>query len=107
MPLRNDGHGGVIAEFVLAEGKSQVFILRDDCDGGTPCPPSEKEAEVLLRRTVKFWHDWLSGCTYHGRWRDQVQRSALALKLLTFVPTGAIIAAPTTSLPEVIGGVRN
>ena len=108
VPLRNDGQGGVSAEFVLAEGKSQVFILRDDCDeGGVPCPPSEEEAEELLRGTVKFWHNWLSACTYHGRWRDQVHRSALALKLLTFEPTGAIIAAPTTSLPEVIGGARN
>ena len=107
VPLSNDGQGGVSAEFVLAEGKSQVFILRDDCADGVPCPPSEKGAEELLRGTVKFWHDWLSSCTYHGRWRDQVQRSALALKLLTFEPTGAIIAAPTTSLPEVIGGARN
>jgi GH15 family glucan-1,4-alpha-glucosidase len=107
VPLRDDGHGGVSAEFVLAEGESQVFILRDDCADGVPCPPSEKEAEQLLRGTVKFWHDWLSSCTYHGRWRDQVQRSALALKLLTFAPTGAIVAAPTTSLPEVIGGTRN
>jgi GH15 family glucan-1,4-alpha-glucosidase len=107
VPLSNDGQGGVSAEFVLAEGKSQVFILRDDCADGVPCPPSERGAEELLRGTVKFWHDWLSACTYHGRWRDQVQRSALALKLLTFEPTGAIIAAPTTSLPEVIGGARN
>jgi GH15 family glucan-1,4-alpha-glucosidase len=108
VPLKNDGHGGVSAEFVLSEGKSQVFILRDDCDeGGVPCPSSEEEAERLLRGTVKFWQNWLSACTYHGRWRDQVHRSALALKLLTFEPTGAIIAAPTTSLPEVIGGARN
>jgi GH15 family glucan-1,4-alpha-glucosidase len=107
VPLSNDGQGGVSAEFVLAEGKSQVFILRDDHPGGVPSPPSEKGVEELLRGTVKFWHDWLSSCTYHGRWRDQVQRSALSLKLLTFEPTGAIIAAPTTSLPEVIGGVRN
>ena len=107
VPLRDDGQGGVSAEFVLAEGKSQVFILRDDCALGLPCPPSEKEAEELLQRTVKFWQDWLSACTYHGRWRDQVHRSALALKLLTFEPTGAIIAAPTMSLPEVIGGARN
>jgi GH15 family glucan-1,4-alpha-glucosidase len=107
VPLSNDGQGGVSAEFVLAEGKSQVFILSDDCADGVPCPPSEEGVEELLRGTVKFWHDWLSACTYHGRWRDQVQRSALALKLLTFEPTGAIIAAPTTSLPEVIGGARN
>jgi GH15 family glucan-1,4-alpha-glucosidase len=108
VPLRNDGRGGVCAEFVLSEGNSQVFVLRHDCDeGAVPCPPSEKDAEELLRGTVKFWQDWLSACTYHGRWRDQVQRSALALKLLTFQPTGAIIAAATTSLPEVIGGARN
>ncbi|MGB9204162.1 MAG: glycoside hydrolase family 15 protein [Terriglobales bacterium] len=108
VPLRNDGRGGVSAEFVLSEGESQVFILRDGCDeGGVPYLPSEKDAETLLRCTVKFWRDWLSSCTYHGRWRDQVHRSALALKLLTFEPTGAIIAAPTTSLPEVIGGARN
>ena len=108
VPLRNDGHGGVSAEFVLSEGKSQVFILRDDCnEGGVPCAPSEDVAEELLWGTVKFWQNWLSACTYHGRWRDQVHRSALALKLLTFEPTGAIVAAPTTSLPEVIGGARN
>jgi GH15 family glucan-1,4-alpha-glucosidase len=108
VPLMADGQGGVSAEFVLTEGKSEVFILRDDCDqGGVPSRPSDKDAEELLRKTVKFWQDWLSACTYHGRWRDQVQRSALALKLLTFEPTGAIIAAPTTSLPEVIGGTRN
>jgi len=108
VPLSNDGRGGVSADFVLSEGKSQSFILRDHCNqGGVPLPPSEQEAERVLRATVKFWQNWLSACTYHGRWRDQVHRSALALKLLTFEPTGAIIAAPTTSLPEVIGGARN
>jgi GH15 family glucan-1,4-alpha-glucosidase len=108
VPLNNDGRGGVSAEFMLSEGKSQVFILRDDGnEGGVPRPPSEEEVERLMRGTVKFWQDWLSACTYRGRWRDQVHRSALVLKLLTFEPTGAIIAAPTTSLPEVIGGARN
>jgi len=108
VPLKNDGHGGVSAEFVLSEGESQVFVLRDDSAGGAvPCPPCEKEAEELLLGTVKFWQNWLSACTYHGRWQAQVHRSALALKLLTFEPTGAIIAAPTASLPEVIGGTRN
>jgi GH15 family glucan-1,4-alpha-glucosidase len=108
VPLKNDGHGGVSAEFVLSEGESQVFVLRDDsAEGAVPCPPCEKDAKELLRGTVKFWQDWLSACTYHGRWQAQVHRSALALKLLTFEPTGAIIAAPTASLPEVIGGTRN
>jgi GH15 family glucan-1,4-alpha-glucosidase len=108
VPLKNDGHGGVSAKFVLSEGESQVFVLGDDCtEGAVPCPPCEKEVEELLRGTVKFWQTWLSACTYHGRWQAQVHRSALVLKLLTFEPTGAIIAAPTTSLPEVIGGTRN
>jgi GH15 family glucan-1,4-alpha-glucosidase len=108
VPLKDDGHGGVSAEFVLSEGASQVFVLTDDCaESAVPCPPCAKQAEELLRGTVKFWQNWLSACTYHGRWQAQVHRSALALKLLTFEPTGAIIAAPTASLPEVIGGTRN
>jgi GH15 family glucan-1,4-alpha-glucosidase len=106
--LERGENGGVTADFVLDEGSSQVFLLREDIPANAlPDPPSEKEAEVLLNETVNFWHSWLSTCTYHGRWREHVQRSALALKLLTFEPTGAIIAAPTTSLPEVIGGSRN
>jgi GH15 family glucan-1,4-alpha-glucosidase len=108
VPLSDDKQGGVSGEFVLSEGQSQVFILGKNSDeGAASSPPLEERAEQLLRSTVKFWHDWLSACTYHGRWREHVHRSALALKLLTFEPTGAIIAAPTTSLPEVIGGVRN
>jgi GH15 family glucan-1,4-alpha-glucosidase len=108
VPLRKDGHGGVSAQFELKEEESQVFILGEDPDEEAVLgPPGEKEAEELLRDTVKFWQNWLSACTYHGRWQEQVHRSALVLKLLTFEPTGAIIAAPTTSLPEVIGGTRN
>ena len=61
----------------------------------------------LLTTTIDFWHQWLSKCTYRGRWREIVFRSALALKLLTFEPTGAIVAAPTCALPEEIGGSRN
>lgn len=108
VPLQRDEHGGVTAEIVLEEGKSQVFTLSDEeTKAGAPCPASEEEAQELFEQTVKFWHGWLAKCTYKGRWRERVERSALVLKLLTFEPTGAIIASPTTSLPEVIGGTRN
>ncbi|HVU89652.1 MAG TPA: glycoside hydrolase family 15 protein [Pirellulales bacterium] len=100
--------GGVTAEFSLAEGKSLTFVLRL-LDGDRPmtyCPGGE-HAEKLFRGTVEFWRRWLSACSYSGRWREIVQRSALTLKLLSFEPTGAIVAAPTCSLPETIGGTRN
>ena len=108
VPLQLDNQGGVRAEFVLEEGQSKTFIFQYDGKATLPhIPESEREAEEPFERTVKFWQDWLSQCTYRGRWRERVERSALVLKLLTFEPTGAIIAAPTTSLPEVIGGSRN
>ena len=64
------------------------------------CCPGVGQAEDLFRATVDFWRRWLSRCTYAGRWREIVERSALTLKLLSFEPTGAIVAAPTCSLPE-------
>lgn len=108
--LRRDEYNGVAAEFILNEGESRIFILKDiTAEGCSTCPgaPSATEAEELFQATVRYWHRWLSACTYRGRWREQVQRAALALKLLTFEPTGAIVAAPTCSLPEVTGGTRN
>jgi GH15 family glucan-1,4-alpha-glucosidase len=106
--LRREEDGSVVAEFEMEEGKSHVFTVSDDqTDSGALCPASEKEGEELFQHTVQFWHRWLARGTYRGRWRERVERSALVLKLLTFEPTGAIIAAPTTSLPEVIGGPRN
>jgi len=108
VPLSEDGQGGVGGEFRLEEGQSKVFLLTPHNEEAcVPCAPTEQEAEELLHKTVNFWQAWLSACTYRGRWREQVERSALALKLLTFEPTGAIVAAPTTSLPEVTGGARN
>jgi GH15 family glucan-1,4-alpha-glucosidase len=99
---------GVAARFVLDQGEKATFVLRA-WRAGQSCAwcPSEGEAEALFENTVQFWRTWLARCTYRGRWRETVQRSALVLKLLTFDPTGAIVAAPTCSLPEEIGGIRN
>ena len=99
---------GVTADFALARGKSATFYLRQ-ADQGSEANLliPEEEGSAAFHRTVDFWKSWLSQCRYTGRWREMVQRSALVLKLLTYAPSGAIIAAPTTSLPEAIGGVRN
>ena len=65
------------------------------------------DVDKQLASTESFWREWAGRCTYQGRWRDAVVRSLLTLKALTYAPTGGIVAAPTTSLPEEIGGVRN
>jgi GH15 family glucan-1,4-alpha-glucosidase len=107
VPLQSDGDG-VTADFTLQEGRNAIFVLRmQDPNHQSDSCPTVYEAERLFRQTVDYWHGWLKRCTYHGRWREIVHRSALALKLLTYQPTGAIVAAPTASLPEEIGGVRN
>jgi len=100
--------GGVATEFTLKPGQCTTFVIRqlDDKHKGAPVLDDEQERE-LFTHTVAYWHKWLSKCTYQGRWREGVFRSALLLKLLTFEPTGALVAAPTTSLPEAIGGPRN
>jgi len=100
--------GAATAEFVLREGESAIFVL-GRIEPGCGCDRllSEAEAEELCGRTIEYWRRWVSQCTYRGRWREMVQRSALALKLLTYEPSGAIVAAPTCSLPEGVGGERN
>jgi len=105
--LNLDDRGGVRAKFTLNAGETKVFCFKELEAGETGVPPSADQAQELFEATVRYWRQWLASCTYRGRWREQVYRSALVLKLLTFDPTGAIIAAPTTSLPEVMGGVRN
>ena len=105
--LRKTGEG-VAADFVLNEWQTTTFILQDtDPQGGCGPALDAHEATDLFKKTVHFWRNWVAKCTYRGRWREMVFRSALTLKLLTFEPTGAIVAAPTCSLPESIGGTRN
>src|SRR4051812_43194374 len=103
-PLQKKADGAV-AEFTLQEEQSTVFVLRqiEDGDDCGVCFSKAEEAETFMR-TVEYWRRWLSRCTYTGRWREMVRRSALTLKLLSFEPSGAIVAAPTCSLPESIGG---
>ncbi|PWS45097.1 glucoamylase [Streptomyces sp. ZEA17I] len=70
-------------------------------------PPALPDPEGSLEATELFWREWVDQCTYHGPYREAVVRSLITLKALTYAPTGGIVAAPTTSLPEEIGGVRN
>jgi len=108
LPLEAGAGSGVDGRFTLGEGESAFFVL-GALDGGAGLDQllSASEAEQLRARTIEYWRHWLAHCTYRGRWREMVQRSALTLKLLTYEPTGAIVAAPTCSLPEGIGGERN
>jgi GH15 family glucan-1,4-alpha-glucosidase len=98
----------VVGDFVLGEGEKATFVLHLlRAEDRSTRGPSILEAEELFRDTVAYWRRWLSKSTYIGRWREMVHRSAMTLKLLSFQPTGAIVAAPTCSLPESIGGGRN
>ncbi|MEU7024889.1 glycoside hydrolase family 15 protein [Streptomyces sp. NPDC046203] len=93
------------SDFTLAPGEKIAFTLS--------WQPSHLQAPPLpdpdgsLEATAEFWDEWVAQCTYHGPYREAVVRSLITLKALTYAPTGGIVAAPTTSLPEEIGGVRN
>jgi GH15 family glucan-1,4-alpha-glucosidase len=101
-PLQIDKHAA-IAEFELEQDQSAEFIL-----GGIDDPRVQTgQSDLYLERTLKFWRDWLGHSNYRGRWREMVNRSALALKLLTSRKHGAILAAATFGLPETPGGERN
>ena len=121
-------HGGAIfvapgAEMVLRstvplsiDGSAAVASVRldpdDDVDlilewGGRIRPTAQGEADLLFENTLNYWRSWIRRSRYQGRYREMVERSALVLKLLVYQPTGALVAAPTTSLPETLGGGRN
>jgi GH15 family glucan-1,4-alpha-glucosidase len=95
---------GVRSDFTLDAGHSRTFVLQP---GDHASVLGEEQSADLMRATIAYWRDWIGKSDYVGRWRERVHRSALTLRLLTYAPTGAIVAAPTTSLPEQLGGTRN
>src|SRR6266536_5126048 len=97
----------VRARIALRAGETATFVLDRVEPGEMPVPYSEADIAAEFDATVAFWRRWVGRSRYSGRWREMVHRSALTLKLLTYAPTGAIVAAPTTSLPEELGGARN
>ncbi|MFD8864089.1 glycoside hydrolase family 15 protein [Streptomyces sp. NPDC059590] len=106
---RGDESGGdITARFTLRAGEIAAVVLTSVSSGGpAPTPLSSSAIRDELEACRAFWLGWLRSCTYRGRWRDIVNRSAITLKLLTYDPTGASIAAATAGLPEQIGGERN
>ncbi len=97
----------IYTEFEIDEEESETFVLHKIGEDQNCISFSNEQADRRFVQTIEFWRNWISRSQYRGRWREMVNRSALILKLLTFEPTGAIVAAPTCSLPEGFGGERN
>jgi GH15 family glucan-1,4-alpha-glucosidase len=94
-----------VADFEVDSGQRIPFVLTHNASHLTR--PEPVDAEKAVADTERFWTDWVSGCAYRGRWAGEVRRSLVLLKALTYEPTGGILAAATTSLPEELGGSRN
>ena len=108
IPLTRDASGsGVRGRTTVRAGERRVFSLVYARGEPAVLPAFGEAVDRRLHRTVRWWKAWASRCRYEGPYRRQVVRSALTLKLLTYAPSGAVVAAPTTSLPEAIGGMRN
>jgi GH15 family glucan-1,4-alpha-glucosidase len=105
-PVATHGEGlSTVADFVVREQQHVPFVLI--WHPSHLSPPKGVNAEAALEDTEAWWREWSSMCTYEGQWREEVVRSLITLKALTYAPTGGIVAAVTTSLPEALGGVRN
>jgi GH15 family glucan-1,4-alpha-glucosidase len=106
LALARDGHSAD-AVTIIAGGDRIHFSLTYTAQAPAVAPPLRIHARERITRSEQWWRDWAARCTYQGPYRDAVVRSALVLKLMAYAPSGAIVAAPTTSLPEKLGGVRN
>src|ERR1700712_34106 len=104
VPVRGENLS-TVAQFSIKAGERRAFVLT--WYPSHEEPPPLVDVEAALTDTINYWEKWAARCTYRGRWREAVLRSLLLLKALTYAPTGGIVAAATTSLPEFIGGVRN
>ncbi|KAK7907893.1 glycosyl hydrolase [Apiospora marii] len=98
---------GVVAKILLTEGQAVSFILREDIAQHVTEDITTAVVDRQQNDTQSFWFNWLSKSTYKGGWREVISRSLMILKMLTYEPTGAIVAAPTFSIPEDVGGTRN
>jgi GH15 family glucan-1,4-alpha-glucosidase len=105
VPLQGDGRD-VRGRVVLNEGEVTGFVLESGRNL-TPHHLERAEIRALTEKTIAHWRAWLNRSTYTGRWREEVLRSAMTLRLMTYAPSGALIAAPTAGLPELVGGERN
>jgi GH15 family glucan-1,4-alpha-glucosidase len=94
------------ASLDLEAGEVRGMVLESGADG-PPRVLRVAEIRALFDETVRYWRSWLAGSTYTGRWREAIQRSAITLKLMTYAPSGGLVAAPTAALPEQVGGERN
>ena len=97
---------GVVARVDICEGQAVSFVIRNDVPNHVTENITSAVLDTQQHDTQAYWYNWISKSKYKGRWREVVNRSLMILKLMTYEPTGAIIAAPTFSIPEDIGGVR-
>lgn len=97
---------GVIASIDICEGQAVSFVIRNDVENHITENITSAVLDTQQHDTQTYWYNWISKSKYKGRWREVVARSLMILKLMTYEPTGAIIASPTFSIPEDIGGVR-
>jgi GH15 family glucan-1,4-alpha-glucosidase len=107
VPLRLAEDGTARGTIRLRAGQSVTLSLTFDEEGPALLPPLGEAAHARIDRSIAWWTEWIARARYDGPYREQVLRSALAIKLMSYAPSGAIIAAPTTSLPERMGGDRN